>query len=198
VNLLLVGSEDAFKNDASRRFLDGLHAQVVARASDLSDAAACLDSGTIDLLLLSNEFREEKLSVFARDVRCRGFAGLMLQSADSPAEIPELEPSKSNAIHVGDFAVDLSTRQFWLRGVETPCTPKEFELLTFLCRHPEEPLSHKTLLAAVWGNPSASPHMLRVLIRSLRVRIESAAAPRYIVTQRQFGYRFDPSPAQPR
>ncbi|MGD0889936.1 MAG: winged helix-turn-helix domain-containing protein [Terracidiphilus sp.] len=194
VNLLLVGSDGAFASDASRKFLDDLHLHVVARASDLSDAAACLSSGAIDLLLLSNEFSEERLSLFARALRCRGFVGLMLQSADSPGIVPQPAEIEANEIRAGDFAVDLSTRQIWLRGVEVPCTPKEFALLTFLCKHPEEPLSYRTLLAAVWGNPANSSHALRVLIRSIRAKIESTTSPRYIVTMHRLGYRFCPSP----
>lgn len=197
MNLLLVGSEGAFKSDAAERFLDRLHLQVIARASTLSEAFACLESGTIDLFLLSSEFREEKLSLFARDARCRGFSGLILRSADTSEGISDAEAHELNMIRIGDFALDASSRQFWIHGIEIACTPKEFELLRFFCRHPEKPLSHESLLTAIWGNRSGSPHILRVLVRALRAKIESTVPPRYIVTQRQFGYRFIPSP-QPR
>ncbi len=197
MNLLLVGSEGAFKSHVAERFLDRLHLQVIARASTLSEAVTWLESGAIDVFLLSNEFREENLSLFARDARCRGFAGLILRSADTPEGICDVESHETNTIRIGDFVIDISSRQFWVCGVEIPCTPKEFELLRFFCGHPEKPLSHKTLLTALWGNPGASPHILRVLIRAVRAKIETTAPPRYIVTQRQVGYRFIPSPQRP-
>jgi DNA-binding winged helix-turn-helix (wHTH) protein len=191
MNLLLVGSESAFKSDAAERLLDGLHLHVIARASTLSEAFSCLESGTIDLFLLSSEFREEKLSLFARDVRCHGFSGLILRSADTPEGVSAVD---SSTIRSGDFVIDLSSHQFWIRGVETPCTRKEFELLKFLCRHPGELLSRETLLGVLWRNSAASPHNLRVLIRAVRAKIETTIPPRYIVTQRGLGYRFIPSP----
>lgn len=194
MNLLLVGSEVAFKSEAAKRFLDGLHLHVVARASTLSEAAACLESGTIDLFLLSSEFREERLSLFANDARCRGFSGLILRSADMPQLLSEAELQEMNTMHIGDFVIDASSHQVWVRGIEISCTPKEFELLRFFCRNPERPISHKTLLQALWGNSTASPHILRVLVRAVRAKIETSMRPRYIVTKRQFGYRFIPSP----
>jgi DNA-binding winged helix-turn-helix (wHTH) protein len=193
MNLLLVGSEEAFRSYAAERFLDGLHLHVVARASTLAEAAACLDSGMIDLFLLSSEFQEEWLSLFARDARCRGFSGLILRAADMPRALSESDSHELNTMRIGDFVIDIATRQIWVRGIEISCTPKEFELLRFFCRNPERPISHKALLQALWGNPAASPHILRVLVRALRAKIETTIRPRYIVTKRQFGYRFIPS-----
>jgi len=197
MNLLLVGSESAFKGDAAKSFLERTHLNVIARASTLSEAVACLELGSIDLFLLSSEFREEKLSLFTRDARCRGFAGLILRSADPPEAALDALPHESHIIRAGDFELDTSSRQFWVRGVETTCTPKEFELMRFLCLHPERPLSHKTLLTAIWGISDASPHILRVLVRAVRAKIETTGPPRYIVTHHQFGYRFIPSPGLP-
>jgi DNA-binding winged helix-turn-helix (wHTH) protein len=194
MNLLLVGSELAFKSDAAERFLDGPHLHVIARASTLSEAAACLESGTIDLFLLSSEFRGGPISLFASDARCRGFSGLILRSADIPQLLSDAESHEMNSMRIGDFMIDVLSRQVWVRGVEILCTPKEFELLRFFCRNPERPIGHKTLLQALWGNPTASPHILRVLVRAVRSKIETSLRPRYIVTKRQFGYQFIPSP----
>src|SRR5271156_4139404 len=41
--------------------------------------------------------------------------------------------------------------------------------------------------------PPPSKESLRVLVRGLRARIERSKIPQYIVTERNFGYRFDSS-----
>ncbi|MGO9435068.1 MAG: winged helix-turn-helix domain-containing protein [Terracidiphilus sp.] len=196
-NLLLVGSEDALKSQVGELLLDGMRLQCVARASDLSEAFVCLESGTIDLLLLSSEFREKELNLFAHDARFRGFTGLILHVADAPGNLLNEEPPETNAIRIGDFVIDVLNRQSWVRGVEMACSPKEFDLLTFFCRHPEEVLSYGTLLGKLWGTPIASVNALKVLIRNLRAKVETTTFPQYIAKERQLGYRFHPSPRTP-
>lgn len=106
----------------------------------------------------------------------------------SPADAPEAVP-----ITVGDFVMDLMRHRVWVRGTEAQLTPLEWRLLTFLVRHPQELMSHHDLLEALWGNQKASRESLRVLIQSIRRKIETSTRPRYILTQSHFGYRFVPS-----
>jgi two-component system, OmpR family, KDP operon response regulator KdpE len=77
-------------------------------------------------------------------------------------------------------------------GEEVRLTPKEFELLTYLAQHPGRVLTHRTILKAVWGpNAVDQPEHLRVLVASLRKKIEpNAAHPQYILTEPWVGYRF--------
>jgi two-component system, OmpR family, KDP operon response regulator KdpE len=73
-------------------------------------------------------------------------------------------------------------------------TPSEFELLRYLVLNDGKPISHHTLLQSLWG----PEHMreiqrLRVTINQLRRKIEpSPERIRYIHTEHQFGYRFEP------
>jgi len=76
--LLLVGSEDSFKSDVTRRIFGEPQFRVTGRSATLLDALAHLESGAIDLVVLSCEFREEELSLFAFDAQRRGFTGLIL------------------------------------------------------------------------------------------------------------------------
>ena len=193
MNLLLVGSEDAFKNDIAERLFEGERFRVVARSSALLEALACLESGAIDLVLLSREYREEEVGLFASDARRRGFAGLILRTTDAAGRVPGIEPQDTGPIQIGDFFIEVASHRVWIRGVETQCRPLEFELLRFLCTHPDVLLSQGTLLELLWGNPATSPHSLRVLIRAVRAKIETTTPPRYIGTLRKFGYRFIPS-----
>ena len=94
----------------------------------------------------------------------------------------------------GDFHVDLDSRAVTVRGNEIHLTPKEFDLLTYFLKHPGKVLTHRTLLAALWGgNYVEQNEYLRVFVGNLRKKIEKdAAAPRYILTEPWIGYRFDP------
>ena len=81
-----------------------------------------------------------------------------------------------------------------IRGKEIRLTPKEFELMVFLAQHPGKVVSHRALLAAVWGpNATEQPEYLRVFVGQLRKKLEpDPSSPRYILTEPWVGYRFNP------
>jgi two-component system KDP operon response regulator KdpE len=94
----------------------------------------------------------------------------------------------------GDFYINPESRLVRVRGKEVHLTPKEFELLMFMARHPNKVLTHRVLLNAVWGGESVQqPEYLRVFINQLRKKIEPGDPPRYILTDPWVGYRFEPA-----
>jgi two-component system KDP operon response regulator KdpE len=97
-------------------------------------------------------------------------------------------------IKVGDFRVDLETRSVTVRGQEVHLTPKEYELMLYLIRHPNKVLTHRLLLGAVWGGDYVEQtEYMRVFVGHLRKKIEpDPTHPRYILTEPWTGYRFDP------
>jgi two-component system KDP operon response regulator KdpE len=98
----------------------------------------------------------------------------------------------------GDFYISPQARLVRVRGKEIHLTPKEFELLVFMARHPNKVLTHRVLLNAVWGGESVQqPEYLRVFINQLRKKIESGDKPQYIVTDPWVGYRFHPTGEAP-
>ena len=104
-------------------------------------------------------------------------------------------PETSNegtVIEEGDFRVDFETRAVQVAGKELRLSPKEFDLLVYLIRHSGKVLTHRTLLANIWGGDyTDQTEYLRVFIRHLRKKIEpDPAKPRYILTDPWVGYRF--------
>src|SRR5579872_5599276 len=97
-------------------------------------------------------------------------------------------------IEIGDFRIDLAAHKVSVSGREVHLTPKEFDLLVFLARHPGKVVTHRTLLSAIWGGQSTEQvEYLRVFVGQLRKKLESeAASPRYLVTEPWVGYRFEP------
>jgi two-component system KDP operon response regulator KdpE len=105
---------------------------------------------------------------------------------------------EATVIEDGDFHVNPQARVVRVQGKEVHLTPKEFELLVFMARHPNKVLTHRVLLNAVWGSESVQqPEYLRVFINQLRKKIEPGETPQYIVTDPWVGYRFQPTGAPP-
>jgi DNA-binding response OmpR family regulator len=192
--LLLVGTESAFDGKAFDCLFGCDCICIVARSSSLMEAMTSAESQTIDMVLLSGEYREIELTLFALDARHRGFQGLILRAADIPSQISLVEQQEAQPIQAGEFFIDVIGRRVWFRGNEMQLCPREFTFLKFLSRHPEELLSHRTLLESQWGNASVPADRLRTLVRALRKKIENTTEPRYLLTERHLGYRFVPSP----
>jgi len=99
----------------------------------------------------------------------------------------------TDRIDVGDFSIDLAGHSVSVCGRELHLTPKEFELLAYLARHPGKVVQHRTLISAVWGADHAEQsEYLRVFVGQLRKKLEADVDKRYIVTERWIGYRFIP------
>ena len=104
------------------------------------------------------------------------------------------ESGAAQPIEDGDFRIEPESRMVRVRGKEIHLTPKEFDLLVFMARHPNKVLTHRVLLNAVWGGESVQqPEYLRVFINQLRKKIEPGEEPRYILTDPWVGYRFQPT-----
>jgi len=111
-----------------------------------------------------------------------------LRRAGARQEEEDLAP-----IRIGSFVIDLETRVVSVNKHEVHLTPKEFDLLVYMARHPGKVLTHRTLLNAVWGGQSVRPaEYLWVFINQLRKKIEPGATPQYILTEPRIGYRFRP------
>jgi two-component system KDP operon response regulator KdpE len=104
------------------------------------------------------------------------------------------QESAAAVVEDGDFYINPESRVVRVREKEVHLTPKEFELLMFMARHPNKVLTHRILLNAVWGGESVQqPEYLRVFINQLRKKIEPGDPPRYILTDPWVGYRFQPA-----
>jgi len=97
-------------------------------------------------------------------------------------------------IIAGDFRIDLGARSVFVKDRPVHLTPKEFDLLVYLARHPGKVITHRALLGAVWGGESTEQvEYLRVFVGQLRRKLEPTPdSPRYIVTDPWVGYRFEP------
>lgn len=101
---------------------------------------------------------------------------------------------ESDVVEIGDFRIDQQAREVRVDGREVRLTPKEFDVMVYLAKHPGKVITHRVLLASVWGDTSTDqPEYLRVVIAHLRKKLEEdEKVPRYIITEPWVGYRFNP------
>lgn len=87
--------------------------------------------------------------------------------------------------------VDLAAHRVRRAGQDVHLTPTEFRLLARLVRQAGQVVTHRRLLADVWGNEhTEQTHYLRLYMGQLRAKIEEKAdEPRYLLTETGVGYR---------
>lgn len=98
-------------------------------------------------------------------------------------------------IMVGPIEILPHARVASVAGTQLDLTPKEFDLLAFLGRHPDEAFTRDELLAEVWGTSPGQQDAATVTehIRRLRLKIETDPAhPTRLLTVRGVGYRLAP------
>lgn len=91
-----------------------------------------------------------------------------------------------------DLTVDYGRRLAFKGEQELKLTPLEYDILRFLTQNADRVLTHRQVLAAVWGPENVEEtQYLRVHVGHLRQKMEdNPARPRFIVTEPGVGYRF--------
>lgn len=103
------------------------------------------------------------------------------------------EETETAPLEIGDFRIDPDKRRVEVSGREIHLSPKEFDLLFYMAQRPERVLTHRKLLTAIWGAHAVEqPESLRVLVATLRKKIEPEGEPKYIINDPWVGYRFQP------
>lgn len=95
------------------------------------------------------------------------------------------------ALHLGDLEIDHAQHRVTRAGQDVKLTRKEFDLLAFLARNAGKVVTHRHILAAVWGAAHTDDtQYLRVYVRQLRQKIEpDPNDPKLILTEVGIGYR---------
>ncbi|MFI0479590.1 response regulator [Actinomadura sp. 9N215] len=140
------------------------------------DKVAALDAGADDYV--TKPFGIDELLARIRAITRR-----------APAE--EAPPR----VDVGRHSVDLAGKiVHGPDGTRIHLTPTEWGLLEVLVRNPGKLITHRRLLAEVWGPKHVSEtNYLRVYLATLRRKLEDdPARPRHLITEPGMGYRFDP------
>jgi len=101
-----------------------------------------------------------------------------------------LPADSAGRIRVGTLVIDSADRRATMAGLPFKLTPKEFEFLELLARHPGQLVSQQAILRQVWG-PEAirRSEYLRTYANQLRKKLSLDATAPHLVTEPRLGYR---------
>ncbi len=107
-----------------------------------------------------------------------------------------LDPALLRAVRA-EIRIDEPAKAVYIRGelLTPPLTVKEFQLLSLLYRRSGEVVSKEEIASQVWDYAIFDYNAIDALVYRLRQRIEpDPARPRYLITQRGFGYKLIVAP----
>ena len=166
---------------------DGDGKDVIRRAREWSD---------LPIIVLSAREREiekiEALDLGADDYVNKPFnVGELLARMRTALRHRMQRKAEVPVLRVGNLEVDAVRHRATRGGAELKLTPKEFELLSFLAKHPGRVVTHKQILTAVWGPAhTEDTQYLRVYIGQLRQKVEEHPDdPKIVLTEPGIGYR---------
>ncbi|MDO7787969.1 winged helix-turn-helix domain-containing protein [Desulforamulus aquiferis] len=99
---------------------------------------------------------------------------------------------QSGRINIGKLIIDQERFLVSYNGQKQDLTPKEFELLRYLAKHPGKVFTRDFLLEQIWGYDfTGDSRTVDVHIRHIRQKLEQIPnSPQFIETVRGVGYRF--------
>ncbi|WP_121611106.1 response regulator transcription factor [Mesobacillus foraminis] len=158
-------------------------AVIMLTAKDsVEDKVSGLDLGANDYI--TKPFQIEEL--LARIRASLRMSQLQLQiQANAHAQFPENE----DWLAVGELTLNEMTREVKRGEDEIELTPREFDLLAYLMKHPRQVLNREQLLNGVWGyDYYGDTNVVDVYIRYLRNKIDKPYGAALIHTVRGVGY----------
>lgn len=151
-------------------------ALVALAVRDATVRAQLLLAGADDCL--PGAYAPEELTARVIAVSRRAYAATL-------AGVPE-------SLAAGALRLDCRARRLDVHGSEVFLTAREFDLLSYFLRHPDEVLSRERLLAEVWGYTFGSASTVTVHVRRLRSKVEvDPSRPALIQTVWGIGYRLE-------
>jgi DNA-binding response OmpR family regulator len=99
--------------------------------------------------------------------------------------------AQTTVLEAGGVTVDLLERRVTRAGSQVDLSAREFELLVYFMRHPNQALSREQILSAVWGySHDPGTNVVDVYVGYLRRKLSRGDSPAPIDTLRSLGYRF--------
>ncbi|HEY9784633.1 MAG TPA: response regulator transcription factor [Candidatus Obscuribacterales bacterium] len=101
----------------------------------------------------------------------------------------------TNVLTIGPIALDPVSYRVECSGRPVRLAPREFALLEFLMRHPDQVFSQEDLLNRVWhSDADVSPETVRTCMKRLRQKLGMDKQNSMLQTLPRIGYKLEPPP----
>ena len=153
------------------------------------------EAGTPVIVVSAREEMEQKVAALdlgADDYVTKPFDTLELLARVRAALRRSLSSqADQEVVEIGDIRIDLFRRNVRRGTDELHLTPKEYDVLAELAKHPGRVVTHAQLLRVAWGPAQErQTEYLRVVMRSLRQKLERApSSPELLINEPGVGYR---------
>jgi two-component system KDP operon response regulator KdpE len=99
--------------------------------------------------------------------------------------------SSQAIVRIQDLEVDFARRRVAIEDQEVKLSVREYDLIRTLARHAGRVVTHRQVIAAVWGaEAQVDSQTVRVLVAQLRQKIEAEpSSPRLLLNEPGVGYR---------
>ena len=105
------------------------------------------------------------------------------------ARMRRMYPEVADLIQFEDLTLSHASREVYRASQKIELTAKEFDLLEFMMRHPQQVLTRDQILESVWGYDfMGESNIIEVYIRALRIKLEISNSKRILHTVRGVGY----------
>jgi two-component system KDP operon response regulator KdpE len=161
--------------------------EVIARIREWSEVPI--------VVLSARDLEHEKIAALdlgADDFVNKPFAvGELLARLRAALRGRDLRFAAKSSFRARDLEVNFASRRVFVMDEEVRLTPREYSLLRTLARHAGRVLTHRQIIASVWGaETDADAQFVRVLVAQVRSKIEAEpSSPRIILTEPGIGYR---------
>ena len=185
LKMLAQGQYDVVLLDLGLPGMDGQ--EVIARIREWSELPI--------IVLSARELEDDKIEALdggADDYVSKPFAiGELLARVRASIRGRSRRFGSTALFRAAGLQIDFATRQVSLDGAEVRLTPREYEFMRALAANAGKVVTHKQLIAAVWGaNSNADAQFVRVLAGQVRQKVEAdPSRPQLVRTEPGIGYR---------
>ena len=172
---------------------------LMPRLNGLETAKLLRETSPLSILMLTArdavEHRVEGLDSGADDYLVKPFAPEELLARIRALLRRTDTTEKGSVLTYADLTLDPLTRETRRGSRSFNLTPKEFDLLSYLMRHPRQVIPRERILQDVWGYDfDGNGNVLEVYVGYLRTKTEAGGEPRLIHTARGVGYALREEP----